>query len=918
MNKKVLSLILALVMVLGTFANVFAAEAKEASKDAKKAENGEKVEKIVGKDNKIQYIIDKKFVEGYEDGSMGYDKNITRAEITRLLVLANGNEDLAKQLQGSLKIYSDVELAHWANGVINVGTTRPSSANGIAMLAGYPDGSFKPDKNVSYAELAKMLVVLVKKDLTADMVKNAKWATSWMTWAAELGILEDVNVADSNAAANRADAFTMLYNALFYMKEFKRVPANEVRGIVSELNKSKLVLNEEKDKEYTITADTVYVRPTESKQSQYIYVKTINFDSYMLGSLVRVLVNDKKEVTHIIELGNPAELAIENNNAMANDNNRTWKGVADSTVETSFLRDIVSSDKGQQAGINDSYVTVKLNKTNVKADSIVFHNIKNVKGNEVALRVTDKTEVYVANPYNNIMKKVDSIQAALLLIGFRDYSYNGFRIANVYAGFDSDGARDAWKGLKGIGEERHTAKVIVFNVVSKYVGGEKYRILNSVSSQFKDTVENTDGKLFDRNNWNDTSVFPLEYGDHLDVIEVNPVRSASNHKVLIDHDAIREFPIVEVTEKDGSNYLEVVDMHGEKTLLDIRDADIFSAKRFDTPLSVGSKIQFRVKNHKKATANNVAEVISILPRDTKLEGSIYGVLPSAFAGQERGTVVEVTNIESTHPTVTMKVDYNVFNAADSRGYATFNISKDTALKLQPYVETNTKIEFKVFKDLGWAGKFYATDFRLDGAKKGLDNPAAPASQESLENKVKKLVNEYEGKVNCGNLLKVQAEIEKLDKEIEGYKKENWNFKWEAGNVHYDKYQVFKGEVDAVKGSFNSVKEKLAVVIKSFDGIDFGQEALTKETVETKLKEKLVDGNGYKYELLGVQLIEATQFTGYVVKGTVKATLTEDNKVCCVSSTFELTVKSNKCEKVEPGEPKIECGSVDGNGTCPAK
>ena len=89
-----------------------------------------------------------------------------------------------------------------------------------------------------------MLVVLAKEDLTADMVKNAVWASSWMTWAAELGILDDVTIADSNKAANRADAFTMIYNALYKMQEFKRVPANETRGIVSNLTNSKLTLNQ--------------------------------------------------------------------------------------------------------------------------------------------------------------------------------------------------------------------------------------------------------------------------------------------------------------------------------------------------------------------------------------------------------------------------------------------------------------------------------------------------------------------------------------------------------------------------------------------------------------------------------------------------------------------------------------------------
>ena len=310
MNKKIISLVLALVMVLGTFTSVFAAEPTKKD-EAKKPEASEKVEKIVGKDNKIQYIIDKKLVEGYEDGSYGLDKNIKRSEITRLLVLANGNEDIAKKLQGAMKIYSDVDTKHWANGVISVGTTVPSDANGIAMLAGYPDGSFKPENDVTYAELAKMLVVLAKKDLTADMVKNAVWATSWMTWAAQLGILDDVDYKDSNKAANRADAFTMIYNALYKMQEFKRVPANETRGIISNFSKDVLTLNQDSKMEYKITDATVFVTGMNATRQQVQQIRFLDLKvrDYYLGSLVRVLTNDKNEVTHIIELGNPAELA---------------------------------------------------------------------------------------------------------------------------------------------------------------------------------------------------------------------------------------------------------------------------------------------------------------------------------------------------------------------------------------------------------------------------------------------------------------------------------------------------------------------------------------------------------------------------------------------------------------------------------
>lgn len=729
MNKKIISLVLALVMVLGTFTSVFAAETTEKKAEAKKAEAGEKVEKVVGKENKIQYIIDKKFVEGYEDGSYGYDKNIKRSEITRLLVIANGNEDLAKKLQGSMQVYSDVNTAHWANGVITVGTTRPSDANGIAMLAGYPDGSFKPERDVTYAELAKMLVVLVKKDLTPEMVKNAVWASSWMTWAAELGILEDVTIADSNKAANRADAFTMVYNALYQMQEFKRVPANETRGILSDLNNNKLVLNQDSKKEYKITADTVFVEGKGARE-QLVKVTTMNNKEFYLGSLVRVLINDKNEVTHILELGNPEKLAL-NNEPRTVSKNSVWKGVADYTVETyNYGKDFTTlNEKGIQDKIkreSSSYATVKLNDSATKGDKVVFHNIKNVNtdNNTVELKVTDKTEVYVANPYNNQMREVKDINEALSLIGFHGYG-DSYAIPNVYAGFDTDGLDVVNKAIKH-DSDRNTAKVLVFNIVSKDKGGDVYRVIESSSSRFSTTLEDTDGKLYDRDNKLDTDRFPLEYGDKLDLIELFSATD-SRLKTVLDHSDTKLFPIVEVTAKDGDKSLTIEDKNGERSFLDIRDTDIFSAKRFDD-LRVGSKIQFVVKN----TDSNVAKYVSILARDTKLAGSMVGVLPTEFAGTTIGTVKSVEVTENGRSTVTMYVYNENFDAGEKYTRKTFNVTDEVAKALEEYAGTDTEFRFNVQKDMGWAGNYKASDFVFNKTNKPLDVNAPETEANPIE------------------------------------------------------------------------------------------------------------------------------------------------------------------------------------------
>lgn len=767
MNKKVISLVLALVMVLGTFTSVFAAEKTEepAKKDAKVEETkkeapkaGEKVEKIVGKDNKIQYIVDKKFVKGYEDGSMGYDKNITRAEITRLLVLANGNEELANSLQGAMKLYTDVDTKHWANGVISVGTTRPSDANKIAMLAGYPDKSFKPDQNVTYAELAKMLVVLVKKDLTEDMVKNAKWATSWLLWAKELGILEDVKIEDSNAFATRADAFTMVYNALFAMKEFKQVPNNEVRGILSDLNNNKLQLNQDTSKEYKITEKTVFVNSLE-KRSNVVLVRLMQNQNYYLGSLVRVLVNDKNEVTHILVLGDPEQLAV-NSLEGTKAPNDVWKGVAENTAET-YNYKAIGTLKDKDTRDLKSYVTIAFNSDKTSAKTIKFHFSNNTG---IDLAIKDSTEVYVANPYNNIMKKVSGINEALSLIGFQNY--NGYRIPNVYAGYDNSSLNPTYGELR-VGTEKHTAKVIVFNVVSKEQGGDLYRVINTTRSNYITTVENTDGKRFERDNAMNTFGFPFNYdGDLYDVIEVLGWRSNQEATIKIDHSDVVKYPVVKVVYANDDE-LRIVDRYNDYTTLDIRDADIFTKLN---KLENGSVIQFRVENHKTDKANNVAEIISILPKDTALEGSIKGVLPMVNAKQRVGKIIEVRPVDGLYSNVVIDVERDLLDADAMSGPQLFRVDKAVADKLAAYARKADMFAFKVDYVYTDKGVQTAYDFRYnDGVNKNKPVEAKTETVVKVDD-VKRAITEANAKYNpskvtADNLAQAKADVAKIDELI---------------------------------------------------------------------------------------------------------------------------------------------------------
>ena len=881
MNKKIISLVLALVMVLGTFTSVFAETAKK--EEAKKPAASEKVEKIVGKDNKIQYVIDKKLVEGYEDGNYGLDKNIKRSEITRLLVLANGQEDLAKRLQGSMKIYNDVDVKHWANGVISVGTTSPSDANGLPMLAGYPDHSFKPEKDVTYAELAKMLVVLAKKDLTKDMYDHAIWATDWMRWAALLGITDDVTIENSDKAANRADAFTMVYNALYAMKEFKRVPANETRGIVSNLTSGKLTLNQDDKKVYDITNATVIVEG-KSVRSNIVSVHSLkNLDLYK-GSLVRVLINDKNEVTHIIELGNPKDLAIEKGS--------TWEGVADEVIETAYYGDIQTLEGVKDSDIKGSYATVDLNSSKTKGKNIVFHNANDTK--RTTLKINDKTEVYVANPYNNIMRQVKDVNEALSLIGF--HNYDGYKIPNVYAGFDTDSHTSA---VKVYNSAKNTAKVIVFNVVSKDAGGDLYRVINSSSSKFSTTLEDTDGKLYDRDNVLNEVHFPLNYGDLLDVIDVR----GDVITTKLDHSKTKDYPVVKVERIFDNDEVEVVDRFGNETLLNFADADIFNAKQYKD-LAKGDYLQFATTEKSR-----IVDIVSILEdsKDTRDLFAKSGSLLNVVKGIEDHTVVGTINWVGENQ-VEIRIESDNWDAGLNHTTRTYKVDRELADALKAYVgkEVRFKAENREFDKA-----VRAYDFMLNDGKNVLIAPKANKNLTDLEKALKKY---YESKLEDANKETFEKEVSEADatyaekkaakEAAEKYVKEVYTPAKEEVEALGDALtdQATKEEVKAAKEKLAKAEEKLAKVkdseakdallktVKAYkDGIKKAEDALA-----LKAKQEAYD----KY---------ADAVVAKVTNLEVKSSDSETELKANVKAAVEAAIKD---VEGKPADAKVVIGEID--------
>lgn len=127
MKKRILSLLLAAVVLLGSAPAAFAAS--EVS------------------DSVIEQVVRATgIMVGDASGNMNLDKTVTRAEYAKMLVAASTYKDKVSGVSNSSP-FSDVPYTHWAAGYIKTAVAQ-------GWLTGYLDGSYKPDNTVTLEEAA--------------------------------------------------------------------------------------------------------------------------------------------------------------------------------------------------------------------------------------------------------------------------------------------------------------------------------------------------------------------------------------------------------------------------------------------------------------------------------------------------------------------------------------------------------------------------------------------------------------------------------------------------------------------------------------------------------------------------------------------------------------------------------------------
>ena len=147
-------------------------------------------------------------MQGTGNNRFETNRPLTRAEFCKLAVTAMGIDDASPY--ASYTIFPDVHASHWAARYVNAALRHPDFKDNY-IIRGYADGTFGPDRQLTYGEVCTMLLrMLGYKE--SDI--GPFWPADYIAQANALGLTQGVSIKDAKTPVTRADAATMLLNTL--------------------------------------------------------------------------------------------------------------------------------------------------------------------------------------------------------------------------------------------------------------------------------------------------------------------------------------------------------------------------------------------------------------------------------------------------------------------------------------------------------------------------------------------------------------------------------------------------------------------------------------------------------------------------------------------------------------------------------
>ncbi|MDD7537407.1 MAG: S-layer homology domain-containing protein, partial [Oscillospiraceae bacterium] len=157
------------------------------------------------------------YVVGYPDGTVQPQGAITRAEVATIFfrLLSDETRDLYWTKDNG---YTDVKAGDWFNNAV-------STLSNAGIINGYPDGTFRPNAPITRAEMAKVIAMFAELNKDSAGFKDiaGHWAEAYIKLAAGNGWIAGYpdGTFRPDQDITRAETMTMINRVL------ERVPSEE-------------------------------------------------------------------------------------------------------------------------------------------------------------------------------------------------------------------------------------------------------------------------------------------------------------------------------------------------------------------------------------------------------------------------------------------------------------------------------------------------------------------------------------------------------------------------------------------------------------------------------------------------------------------------------------------------------------------
>tara|TARA_Y100001970_G_C14257767_1_gene876876 strand:+ start:2751 stop:5303 length:2553 start_codon:yes stop_codon:yes gene_type:complete len=160
----------------------------------------------------VNYLKNNNIVQGYDDGSFGVNKSITRAELSKIIILESNFK-----LGRSTKCFSDVSFKDWFSPHV-------CTAKAYGVVKGFDDNSFKPYNPVTKAESLKLLLFSLNiKDFKESSNQNSinmiesDWFYDMVNFADSLDIWFFDDSVSPNSLISRSEFAELFYRTHEYI-----------------------------------------------------------------------------------------------------------------------------------------------------------------------------------------------------------------------------------------------------------------------------------------------------------------------------------------------------------------------------------------------------------------------------------------------------------------------------------------------------------------------------------------------------------------------------------------------------------------------------------------------------------------------------------------------------------------------------